>query len=293
MALIMVGTENTTPINLYYEDHGVGTPVVLIHGWPLSGRSWEKQVPALIKAGFRVITYDRRGFGQSSQVATGYDANTLASDLDVLMTQLDLRGAILVGFSMGGVEVARYLGTYGSDRVSKAVFAGAVTPFLLKTEDNKEGVDASVFEDIKKNIIADRPKFLTSFFKDFYNLGMLDKISDEAVHMSWLTAVGASPIGTLKAVDSWLEDFRDDLRSIDIPALVIHGEADKTVPVKASGARMQEFVRNCTYNLINGAPHGLAWTHAEEFNQILLEFVGPSVGAHIPLTTSSPTHLRQ
>ncbi|MBX3034739.1 MAG: alpha/beta hydrolase [Bdellovibrionaceae bacterium] len=274
MGFLTVGTENSTPINLYYEDHGSGTPVVLIHGWPLSGRSWEKQVPALLEAGFRVITYDRRGFGKSSQPSQGYDASTLAADLDSVMTQLDLREAILVGFSMGGAEVARYLGRYGTERVDRAVFVSAVTPFLLKTEENPEGVEASVFDGIRQKIIEDRPQFLTSFLKDFYNVGLFDKVSDEAVRMSWLIAVGASPIGSLKAVDAWLEDFRGDLRSIDIPVLVVHGDSDKTVPIKASGARMREFIPHCEDHTISGAPHGLNWTHAEELNRILLDFVG-------------------
>ena len=289
MAFLKIGTENTTDLYLHYEDHGSGTPIVLIHGWPLSGRSWEKQVPALLEAGFRVITYDRRGFGLSSQPATGYDANTLADDLNFLMTQLDLKEAILAGFSMGGVEVARYLGRYGTERVSKAIFIGAVTPFLLKTAENQEGVDASVFNDIRKNIILDRPKFLTGFFKDFYNVGMFDRISDEAVHMSWITAIGASPIGTLKVIDSWLEDFRPDLQTLDIPILVVHGEADKTVPIKASAERMKQIVPQCEYHAISGGPHGLNWTHAEELNNILLKFIGASMNARPPIVTTQVT----
>lgn len=277
MAFLKVGTENSTPINLYYEDHGSGTPIVLIHGWPLSGRSWEKQVPALLDAGFRVITYDRRGFGLSSQPASGYEADTFASDLNILMSHLDLRETMLVGFSMGGVEVARYLGRYGSERVSKAVFVGAVTPFLLKTESNPEGVDATVFDDIRKNVKIDRPKFLTSFFKDFYNTGLFGTISEEALRMSWQIAINASPIGTLKAIDSWLEDFREDLRTVNIPVLVVHGESDKIVPAKVSGERMGKFLTNCEYRPIVGAPHGLNWTHAEDLNTVLLNFAGPAV----------------
>ncbi len=285
MAYLQVGTENSAPINIYYEDHGSGTPVVLIHGWPLSSRSWEKQVPALLSAGFRVISYDRRGFGHSSQPATGYDANTLAADLDVLMTELDLKDAILVGFSMGGAEVARYVGQYGSARVSKAVFISSVAPYLLKNEENQEGVEASVFEGIRKSVIEDRPKFLTTFFKDFYNTRLLENISSEAAHTSWVTAVGASPIATLKCIDSWLEDFRHDLQSFDIPTLVVHGDEDKIVPIKASSERMQKYVSNCVFFPISGAPHGLTWTHAEELNPVLLDFVGRSV-TRPSLTTS-------
>jgi pimeloyl-ACP methyl ester carboxylesterase len=283
MAYLKVGTENSTNINLYYEDHGGGTPVVLVHGWPLSGRSWEKQVPVLLQAGFRVVTYDRRGFGLSSKPAFGYDADTLADDLNVLMNELDLREAILVGFSMGGAEVARYLGTYGTERVRKAVFISAVTPFLLKTDENKEGVDATVFDGIRKNLVADRPKFLTSFFKDFYNAGVFDKISSEAMHMSWIAAIEASPIGTLKSISAWLEDFRSDLQLIDVPVLVVHGEADKTVPLKSSGGRMKEILRNCEFHPISGAPHGLNWTHAEELNQVLLDFMDSSTDLQTPV----------
>jgi non-heme chloroperoxidase len=190
MSRITVGQENSTPVELYYEDHGAGRPVVLIHGWPLSGASWEKQVAALLAAGHRVITYDRRGFGRSSQPATGYNYDTFAQDLDKLVTKLDLRDVALVGFSMGGGEVARYLGTYGSKRVGKAVFISSVPPFLLKTSDNPEGVDGSVFEGIKKAIAADRPAFLSAFLTDFYNVDVLrgKRISDQAVH-----PVGTSP----------------------------------------------------------------------------------------------------
>ena len=283
MAYLQVGTENSSPIKIHYEDYGTGTPMVLIHGWPLSGRSWEKQIFDLLEEGFRVITYDRRGFGKSSQPSIGYDANTLAADLDALMSHLDLRQAVLVGFSMGGVEVARYLGKYGTDRVSKAVFIGAVTPFLLKTKENPEGVDRSQFDDIRVSLFEDRPKFLTSFFKDFYNTGLFDGISEEAVKMSWLMALEASPIATMKVIDAWLEDFRPDLKSLDITVLVVHGDSDKTVPIKASGARMKEIIPHCVYHPLSGAPHGLNWTHAEVLNQILLDFIGPSQEMRAPL----------
>ena len=219
MSKITVGQENSTPIELYYEDHGSGKPVVLIHGWPLSGASWEKQVAALLDAGHRVITYDRRGFGRSSQPATGYDYDTFAEDLHKLVTKLDLRDVALVGFSMGGGEVARYLGTYGSERVSKAVFIAAVPPFLLKTADNPEGVDGSVFEGIKKAIAADRPAFLSAFLKDFYNVDVLGgkRISDQVVQYSWNVAAAASAKGTLDCVPAWGTDFRKDLPRITCP----------------------------------------------------------------------------
>src|SRR6185503_9521473 len=173
MPYVTVGTENSANIELYYEDHGSGKPVVLIHGWPLSGASWEKQVPALLEAGFRVITYDRRGFGQSSRPTSGYDYDTLSGDLSKLMTKLELRDATIVGFSMGGGEVARYLGKHGADRVSKAVFMAAIPPFLLKTPDNSAGVDGGVFDGIKKGIAADRPAFIANFLNNFYNVDAL------------------------------------------------------------------------------------------------------------------------
>lgn len=273
MAYLKVGTENSNPINIYFEDHGQGVPVVLIHGWPLSSRSWEKQVSVLIDAGFRVITYDRRGFGQSTQSATGFDAQTLASDLNILISELDLQNVILVGFSMGGIEVAKYLGTFGADRVQKAVFISAVTPYLFKTEDNPEGVEGNVFETIKQKLTFDRPHFLTQFFKDFYNAGYFDKISEESLHASWILAMMASPIATLNCVDTWLTDLRADLKSIKIPTLVIHGDMDKIVPVKASGARMKLFLENCEYQQLISAPHGLHWTHTEELNAMLLKFI--------------------
>lgn len=276
MNYITVGKENSTNINLYYEDHGSGKPVVLIHGWPLSGASWEKQLPALLDAGYRVITYDRRGFGNSGRPTTGYDYDTLAADLNKLMTRLDLCEATLVGFSMGGGEVARYLGTFGSERVSKAVFMAAIPPFLLKRADNPEGVDGTVFDGIKLGIIADRPAFLTSFLTNFYNVDdyLGTRLSDEVVRLSWNIAAGASPIGTLACVSAWLTDFREDLKRIDVPTLVIHGDADRILPLDATGKRIIEYVKGSRLVVISGGPHGLNWTHAEQVNRALLEFLG-------------------
>ena len=275
MPLITVAQENSGNIDLYYEDHGAGTPIVLIHGWPLSGRSWEKQVPALLEVGFRVITYDRRGFGESSRPTFGYDYDTLAEDLHSVLTELDLRDVTLVGFSMGGGEVARYLGTYGSERVSKAVFMAAIPPFLLKTADNPTGVDGSVFDSIKQAIVADRPAFLSKFLADFYNVDVLrgTQISDEVVRLSWNIAAGASPKGTLDCVSAWLTDFRADLQKIDIPTLVIHGDADRILPLAATGTATQAMVTGSRLVVVKGGPHGLNWTHAEEINRELLTFV--------------------
>ncbi len=285
MSRISVGQENSGAIELYYEDHGTGKPVVLIHGWPLSGASWEKQVAALLDAGLRVITYDRRGFGQSSKPSTGYNYDTFAEDLQKLVTNLNLWDAALVGFSMGGGEVARYLGKYGSERVSKAVFIASVPPFLLKTADNPEGVDGSVFEGIKKAIAADRPAFLATFLKNFYNVDVLGgtRISDQAVQSSWNVAVGASAKGTLDCVPAWGTDFRKDLSRINVPTLVIHGDADRILPIAATGLRTHQAVQGARLVVVEGGPHGVNWTHADKVNPELVEFLGQrkSIGAEV------------
>src|ERR1700675_4933249 len=233
MSYVTVGKENSSKIDLYYEDHGSGQPVVLIHGYPLSGASWEKQVPVLLNAGHRVITYDRRGFGRSSQPTTGYNYDTFAEDLHKLITQLELRAFSLVGFSMGGGEVARYLGKYGSKGVSRAVIISGVPPFLLKTADNPEGVDASVFEGIKKAVAADRYAFFTEFFKNFYNtdVHLGKRVSEQAIQASWNTAAIASATASLGCVPTWHEDFREDVAKIDVSTLVIHGDADRILPI--------------------------------------------------------------
>jgi pimeloyl-ACP methyl ester carboxylesterase len=276
MPYITVDKENSGTVDLYYEDHGEGRPVVLIHGWPLSSASWEKQVPALLDAGYRAITYDRRGFGLSSKPVSGYNYDTLAEDLHTLIMKLDLRDSILVGFSMGGGEVARYLGIHGSGRVSSAVFMSAITPFLLKTPDNPDGVDASVFEGIRQAIAADRPAFLSKFLTDFYNveIPMSRTVSEELVRLSWNIAAAASPKGTLDCVSAWLTDFRSDLKKIDIPTLVVHGDDDQIVPFANSGKRMPEFLKGSKLMIVEGGPHGLNWTHAEEVNRELLAFLG-------------------
>lgn len=276
MPYVNVGQENSGNIDLYYEDHGTGKPVVLIHGWPLSGRSWEKQVPVLLAAGYRVITYDRRGFGDSSKPTSGYNYDTFAEDLRKLVTKLDLRDAALVGFSMGGGEVARYLGTYGSERVGKAAFLAAIPPFLRKTPDNPGGVDGSVFDVIKAGVAEDRLAFLTAFFANFYNVDVLGgkRVSDQAVQFSWNVAAGASPKGTLDCVSAWLTDFRKDLARIDVPTLVVHGDADRILPIEVTGKRMHELLKGSRLAVIEGGPHGLNWTHADQVNRELLDFLG-------------------
>jgi non-heme chloroperoxidase len=279
MSYLKVGYENSAKIRLYFEDQGSGNPVVLIHGWPLSSRSWEKQVPALLKAGYRVITYDRRGFGDSDRPASGYDYDTLAGDLNAVLNELELNQVTLVGFSMGGGEVARYLDKYDTSRIKKVVFVSAITPDLLKSGDNPEGIDRSVFEQIKQSIMADRPAFLTRFLDNFYNLNELKgkRISDEVVRLSWMIAAGASPIGTLTCVDSWLTDFRKDLQNVTIPTLIVHGDSDRIIPLENSAKRMPGLMKNAHLAVIPGGPHGLNWTHAELLNQELLAFLGAQV----------------
>jgi non-heme chloroperoxidase len=276
MPYVTVGKENSGNIDLYYEDHGSGNPVVLIHGYPLSGASWEKQIPVLLDAGCRVITYDRRGFGRSSQPTSGYNYDTFAEDLHKLVTHLELRNFALVGFSMGGGEVARYLGKYGSRGVSKAVIAGGIPPFLLKTADNPEGVDGSVFEGIQKAIAADRYAFFTEFFKNFYNTDVFlgKRISEQAVQASWNVAAGASATASLACVPTWHEDFRQDLVRIDVPTLVLHGDADRIVPISASGARTAKLIKGARLVAVKDGPHAITWTHADEVNRELVNFLG-------------------
>lgn len=275
MPFINVGEENSGSIDLYYEDHGTGKAVVLIHGWPLDGSSWEKQVSVLLSAGYRVITYDRRGFGKSSKPAIGYEYDTLSKDLSKVIKKLDLREAVLVGFSMGNGEVARYLGTYGSERVAKAVFISPILPFLKKTTDNPEGVDVSVFNGIQKNIVADRPATLTEFFTNFYNFDILrgERISEEAFRLSWNVAAGASPIGTFECVNAWQTDFRNDLSHINIPSLIIHGDADRILPLPATSQRLPGFLKMSRLVIVEGGPHGILWTHAEKVNKELVGFL--------------------
>jgi non-heme chloroperoxidase len=287
MAYVNVGKENSSDIDLYYEDHGSGKPVVLIHGYPLSGASWEKQLPVLLDAGHRVITYDRRGFGKSSQPTTGYNYDTFAEDLHKLVTHLKLRDFALVGFSMGGGEVARYLGKYGSKGMSKAVIVSGVPPFLLKTPDNPEGVDGSVFEGIQKAVVADRYAFFAEFFKNFYNTDILlgKRVSEQAVQASWNVAAGASATASLACVPTWHEDFRNDLGRIDVPTLVIHGDADRILPITASGLRTAKLIKGARLTVIKDGPHCITWTHAEEVNSELVNFLGKgaaqrSVSAH-------------
>jgi non-heme chloroperoxidase len=275
MPHVTVGTENGTPIELHYEDHGSGRPVLLIHGYPLDGNSWERQERDLLANGYRVVTYDRRGFGRSSKPSFGYDYDTFAGDLKVLLDHLDLDNIALVGFSMGTGEVIRYLATYGSARVDKAVLLGTIPPFVLKTDDNPDGVDGKVFADIEAAIVTDRYAFFEGFLDNFYNVDVLggSRISDEAKQASFTVAVGSSPIASYACVDTWLTDFRADLPKIDVPVLVMHGTDDRILPFTSTAARLPGLIADCTLVPVEGGPHNIAWTFPDEVNSALLRFL--------------------
>jgi non-heme chloroperoxidase len=275
MPRIAVGTENSAPIEIHYEDHGSGAPIVLIHGYPLSGTSWERQERELLAAGYRVITYDRRGFGRSSQPTVGYDYDTFAADLNALLEQLKLEDVVLGGFSMGSGEVTRYLGKYGSRRVRKAALFGAIPPFLLKTDDNPEGVPAGVFEGIKAAIVSDRYAYFKDFFDNFYNVDKLapERISDQALQASFTVAAGSSPYATHACVDTWLTDFRQDLPKIDVPTVVVHGTEDRILPFASTAARLPGLIAGVKLVSVEGGPHNIGWTHPDEVNRALLEFL--------------------
>jgi non-heme chloroperoxidase len=275
MGYIKVDDENSQSIKLYYEDHGTGQPIVLIHGYPLSSVAWERQLMPLLDAGYRTITYDRRGFGKSSQPATGYDYDTFAADLSTIIMKLDLRDVILVGHSMGAGEVARYIGTFTSERVSKAVFISPIPPYLLKTDDNPAGVDQKIFDDIMQAIAKDRFAYQSQFLSNFFNLDVtLDKqISEDAVQANWNLAASASPIATAACVPTWLTDFRDDVEKIDVPVLIIQGDADRVLPFPSSGQLLHATLEGSKLVVLEGAPHGIPWTHADEINRELLDFI--------------------
>jgi non-heme chloroperoxidase len=261
--------------DLHYVDLGSGQPVVLIHGWPLSHRMWESQISALTDAGYRCIAYDRRGFGDSGKPTGGYDYESFASDLNDLMTQLDVRDAVLVGFSMGGGEVARYIGRYGTGRVAKAALLGAVTPFLLKTANNPGGIDKGVFDGMVDAVKKDRLGFLEQFFPNFYNYEPNKGVSADVIPFSKWVAWAASPLATRQCIVAFGEtDFRADLKKFDVPTLVAHGDADRIVPIDISGKRAHEQIKGSRYEVIPGAPHGFAATHGERTSELLLDFLG-------------------
>ena len=278
MGFITVDTENSTTTELYYEDHGSGQPVVLIHGYPLDGNSWERQSRELIAAGYRVITYDRRGFGQSSKVGAGYDYDTFAADLDAVLNTLDLRDVILVGFSMGTGELARYVKNYGHERVAKLAFLASLEPFLVATDDNPTGVPQSVFDGIRETAHADRFAWFTNFYQDFYNLdeNLGSRISQEVVTASWNTATRSAPVAAYAVVSAWIEDFRADVEAVRAagkPSLILHGTKDNILPIDATARPFHKAFPEAEYVEIEGAPHGLLWTHADEVNEALLAFV--------------------
>jgi pimeloyl-ACP methyl ester carboxylesterase len=261
-------------VELYYEDQGSGRPVVLVHGWPLCSSSWEKQVPALLAAGYRVVYYDRRGFGGSSRPASGYDYDTLAADLDALLTTLDLRDAALVGFAMGAGECARYLARYGSARIGAVAFVAAILPFLLATADNPGGVPAAALDGMAAALAHDRHAFTAAFLRDYYNAGLGGgRASEELVHASWVLAAGASALALAGCVRAWRTDFRADVARIDVPALVLHGDDDAILPIAATGLRLHESVPGSRWVVVEGGAHGLLWTHADEVNRELLSFL--------------------
>jgi non-heme chloroperoxidase len=275
MPYIKVGQENSGSIELYYEDHGSGRPVVLIHGYPLSGHAWDKQVPVLLDAGYRVITYDRRGFGHSSQPTSGYDYDTFAADLNTLEEYLDLREAVLVGHSMGSGEVIRYLGRHGSARVAKAVLVSPIPPYLLQAPDNPDGVPQSLFDGFVQAARADAPAWMKAFLDNFYNIDVLGGtlVSDQAYQASWNLAASASATAAVACIRTWTTDFRADLPNIDVPVLVIHGDADQVLPLDKTAKRLPGLIKDLQLVVVDGGPHAIAWTHADQVNVALQDFL--------------------
>ncbi len=278
MPFVTVGTESSADIEIHYRDHGTGAPVVLIHGYPLDGNSWERQERALLAAGYRCISYDRRGFGLSSQPTTGYDYDTFAADLRALLDHLALdQDVVLAGFSMGSGEVTRYLGRYGSAGVAKAALFGVIPPFLLRTDDNPQGLPGEVFEGIKAGIVEDRYAHFEQFFANFYNTDVLapERISEAALRASFQVAVRSGPHATYACVDTWLTDFRADLPKIDVPTLVVHGTADRILPFEATAARLRDerLIADLTVVEVPDGPHNIGWTHPDEVNEAFLAFL--------------------
>ena len=275
MPTVTVGQENSADIEIYYEDHGAGQPVVLIHGYPLSGRAWDKQVPVLLDAGHRVITYDRRGFGQSSQPVVGYEYDTFASDLHALLETLDLRDVTLVGHSMGTGEVTRYVSAYGSARVARGVLVSPIPPFLLQTSDNPDGVPQSVFDGFVQAAQSDAPAWMKGFLDNFYNADTLrgTLVSDQAYQASWNFAASASATAAVACISTWTTDFRADLPKIDVPMLVVQGDADQVLPIDKTGKRLPDLLNDVKLVVIDGGPHAIPWTHAGQVNTALLDFI--------------------
>jgi non-heme chloroperoxidase len=283
MSFLQVGVENSTPIELYYEDHGAGAPIVLIHGYPLSGRAWDKQVPVLLEAGHRVITYDRRGFGKSSQPTSGYDYDTFTADLAALMEALDLRNAALVGHSMGTGEVTRYLSTHGSARVRRGVLVSPIPPFLLASGDNPDGLPGELFAGFSQAAKADAPEWMKGFLEAFYNMDLLagDRVRDAAFQARLTVANAASAAAAVQCIATWQTDFRADLPKIDVPMLVIQGDADRVLPYPNTGRRLPGLIADMDLIVIDDGPHAIAWTHADQVNAALLQFLAAPAPAPV------------
>jgi non-heme chloroperoxidase len=284
MPFVKVGTENGADIELHYDDHGSGKPILLIHGYPLNGNSWERQEHVLLQNGYRCITYDRRGFGRSSQPTTGHDYDTFAADLKSLLDYLALdQDVVLAGFSMGTGEVTRYLGTYGSSGISRAVLIGSIPPYLLRADDNPVGIPRDVFEGLKQAVVADRYAFLDSFLGNLYNadVSIPERLSDAALRASSQVAAASGPCATYACIDTWLTDFRGDLPKIDIPVLAVHGTADRVLPFEVTAARLRDesLIADLTLVEVPDGPHNVCWTHADEVNSALLAFLGTDAGA--------------
>jgi len=281
MPYLTVGQENSASIHLHYEDFGSGPPVVLIHGYPLSGRAWDRQLPVLLDAGHRVITYDRRGFGESSKPATGHDYDTFAADLTVLMDHLDLHDTTLVGHSMGTGEVTRYLGRYGSARVARAVLVSPIPPFLLKTDDNPDGLPKAQFDGFVEAARADTPAWMKSFLDGFYNMDQYrgTLVSDQAFQASLNLATSASALAAVSCIPTWMTDFRADLPKIDVPVLVVQGDADNILPIQFTGQRLPGLIKDMQLVVIKGGPHAIAWTHADQVNRLLRDFTAVPMAA--------------
>jgi non-heme chloroperoxidase len=275
VSTITVGQENSSAIELYYEDHGSGPPVVLLAGWPLDSRSWEPQLASLLQAGHRVILYDRRGFGRSSRPAAGYDFDTLAEDLHTVLVELDLRDVTLVGFSLGTGELARYVGSHGTERLRGCVFIETLAPSFAKSAENPTGADQAVVASVQQAISADRFQWLTGLLGDLFNLdeNIGHRISEETVRATWSAAADASPIATWACPPGWLEDFSRDITRIDVPTLILHGTADRILPIEGQGRRLHAALPDARYVEIDGGPHVMCVTHAHEVNDQLLAFL--------------------
>lgn len=276
MGTINVGAENTAPIDLYYEDNGAGSPVVLLHGWPLDSRSWEPQLPALVQAGYRVVTYDRRGFGRSSRPSSGYDFDTLAADLSAVIEHLDLHEVTLVGFSLGTGELARYIGQHGTDRVRSCVMIESLAPSFAQSSQNPQGADQAAVAGVQQAILSDRYAWLTGLLGDFLNLEQYlgKRVSEETVRAMWQAGADASPLATWACPEGWLDDFSADIARIDVPTLVLHGTADRILSIEGQGRRLHAALPQARYVEVDGGPHVMCVTHAHEVNRELLGFLG-------------------